>query len=84
MILAEYDEKATMEMLREEYREDAIAEGLAEGLAEGRAQGLAEGLAEGLAQGHAEVLKILGLTPEQYEEIAKAREADPTKTLKLE
>lgn len=47
MILAEYDEKATMEMLREEYREEGLAEGRAEGLAEGRAEGRKIGVEEG-------------------------------------
>ena len=43
-----------------------------------------DGKEDGIETGKEEVLKILGLTPEQFKEIAKAREADPTKTLKLE
>jgi flagellar biosynthesis/type III secretory pathway protein FliH len=47
MLLTEYNEAETMEMLKREARED----GLAEGRAEGRAKGLAEGRAEGRAEG---------------------------------
>ena len=43
MLLTEYNEAETMEMLKKEAREDGLAEGRAAGLAEGRAEGRAEG-----------------------------------------
>lgn len=43
MVLTEYNEEETMQMLREEARADGLAAGRADGLAIGRAEGRAEG-----------------------------------------
>ena len=49
----------------------SIAELRAEGRVEGIAEGRAEGRVEGIAEGRAEVLKNLGISEQEYQNIIK-------------
>ena len=51
MLLTEYDEAETLEMIKRDYLAEGRAEGMTEGLAKGLNEGMAKGLNEGMAKG---------------------------------
>ena len=65
----------TLDELIQDEKYESFEEGMAKGMEKGKAEGLAEGVEKGKSEGVAEVLNLLGISKEEYQQRLKENKA---------